>query len=162
MMRFALYGHAIMRGTERFTPRFHECRCLAAAEELTAPHGSIVARYFDLDREQQPGTSRRGRPTWDQCPQARALTQAVGTDLFDAVVIPELNRHTFHGVTLWDFNAYLRLHGKQLWTLGTAGPVDPTNPTHVLYLLLFAGVAAPSPPVCPQHITDCGKDGDAR
>ncbi len=127
-LRFAFYGRMSTR--EYQDPATSSAWQFDSAASVTAVHGAIVAKYFDVH------CSRR--MPWAQRPQAAALLAAAASPdrAFDAVVIGEYER-AFHGNQLPEIVAALAAHGVQLWMPETSGPVDLDNPTHQALMMLL-------------------------
>jgi DNA invertase Pin-like site-specific DNA recombinase len=126
--RFAFYGRiSTVDHQDHESSRHWQ---LAAANELIAGHGRIVAEYFDA------GVSRRA--AWPDRPHAarlladmRALPRA-----FDAIVVGEYER-AFHGQQLDQLAVILRRCGLTLWLPETYGPVDFDSPRQLALLDLL-------------------------
>ncbi|NKZ00976.1 recombinase family protein [Nocardiopsis alborubida] len=104
------------------------------AETLIAPHGRIVAEYFDIDRSRSIPPQRR--------PEAsRLLDSLPDPDRgFQAVVIGEPQR-AFYGSQFTMTSPVFEHYGVQLWVPEIGGPIDPANEAHELIMSMYGGIS---------------------
>ncbi|NYH53214.1 hypothetical protein HNR06_002803 [Nocardiopsis arvandica] len=103
-------------------------------ETLIAPHGRIVAEYFDIDRSRSIPPQRR--------PEAsRPLDSLPDPDRgFQAVVIGEPQR-VFYGSQSTMTSPVFEHYGVQLWVPEIGGPIDPANEAHELIMSMYGGIS---------------------
>jgi site-specific DNA recombinase len=107
---------------------------LARARALTAPHGEIVAEYFDVGQS-------RSLP-WKRRPEASRLLDSLKDPRrgFDAVVIGEPHR-AFYGNQFSLTFPLFEHYGVALWVPEVGGPIDPTSEAHDLIMSVFGGMS---------------------
>ncbi|MFC4912252.1 hypothetical protein [Actinomadura gamaensis] len=141
-LRFAFYGRAY--GSPTFAPARKSEQLATARGVVGSVGGEIVAEYFDYGPAARVGaTPPLSALPWGKGPRARALIEALRRDEFDAVVVGDLDAHTFGATFLWDVVTFLDHYGTRLWIPDINGPLNPGDEVDVLLMRILIGIPIP-------------------